>query len=243
MLLGAVLSCYGICGLCALVGALVLLLSRNRDITFLLIACLIATFATAWFEIKPRLQLAELHDADYFRMSSVRGLITMALVGSVAYLVRSPPVIVLALAASDFCASFAVRDRRLRLHQCRFDLTVCKRLFRFGFPLSVSVGLDTILMAVDKWLLQGPVRGRRLSDFSRLRLLSRRLRRWPRESALQLIPWLSGLWSPSYLRVHARNWRRILSCCSASAFQPRPESSLCPITWRISWSVPRFGSR
>jgi O-antigen/teichoic acid export membrane protein len=63
-------------------------------------------------------------------------------------------VILLSLAASNFLASLIVPDRRLSLVKCHFDRTVCRTLFRFGFPLSISVGLATILMSVDKWLLQ-----------------------------------------------------------------------------------------
>jgi O-antigen/teichoic acid export membrane protein len=167
LLLGTVIICfYGVCGACALAGVLVVLCCRDALIVPLIFACLLATFATAWFEIKQRLQLAELRDIDYFWMSSARGLITVVLVCSVAYLVRSPAMIVLALAASNFCASLVVRDRRLQLRRCRFDLAVGRRLFRFGFPLSISVGLAAILVAVDKWLLQALVGAQAVGFFT-----------------------------------------------------------------------------
>jgi len=152
---GTVLACFCcICGLCVIVGVLFLLIVGIERYFFLTIVCLTATFSSAWFELKQRLQLSELREGDYFLSSAARGVLSTVFVCVAAFVFRSAPIIVLSLAASNFLASLIVPERRLRLVQCRFDRTVYRTLFRFGFPLSISVGLATILMSVDKWLLQ-----------------------------------------------------------------------------------------
>jgi len=155
LLIGTILtSFYSLCAVSALAAILVLLLAGDKINAPLTIACIMATFASAWFELKQRLQLAELRAADYLWMNSARGLATMGLVCAAAYMSGSPPLIVIAVALGFFLASLSVRDRRLGVLRCRLDLAMCGTLFRFGFPLSISVGLATILMSIDKWLLQ-----------------------------------------------------------------------------------------
>jgi O-antigen/teichoic acid export membrane protein len=155
LLLGTILTCfYGLCGLCAAAGTLAILLLGHQIDAGLTIACTAAVFASAWFELKQRLQLAELRDVEYLWMSAARGLITMAVVCATAYLFRNPALIMVGLALSIVIASSIVKERRLTIRNWRFDWTMCGALFRFGFPLSISVGLATILMSVDKWMLQ-----------------------------------------------------------------------------------------
>ncbi len=164
---GTVLTCFcGLCGLCVAIGVLVLLSVGAANNALLTIACLTATFASAWFELKQRLQMAELREGDYFRSSAARGAITAVFVCLVAFACRSAALIMLALAAGNFLASFIVRERRFSLAKFRFDPAVCRTLFRFGFPLSISVGLATILMAVDKWLLQALLGPRAVGFFT-----------------------------------------------------------------------------
>jgi len=153
---GTVLTCFcALCGLCIVGAVLVLVLGGLGRYIGLTAACLAATFAAAWLELNQRLQLAELREIDFFRTSFGRGVATVTLVSATAYLYRSAPLILLALGASFLLASLLVREPRLTLLRFRFDLAVCRTLFRFGVPLSISVGLGTILMSVDKWLLQG----------------------------------------------------------------------------------------
>ena len=153
---GTVLTCFcALCGLCIVGAVLVLILGGLGRYTGFTAACLAAAFAAAWLELNQRLQLAELRETDFFRTSFGRGVATVILVSATAYLYRSAPLILLALGASFLLASLLVREPRLNLLRFRFDLAVCRTLFRFGIPLSISVGLGTILMSVDKWLLQG----------------------------------------------------------------------------------------
>lgn len=155
LLLGTILTCFcGLCGLCAAAGTLVILLLGQQIDAPLTVACIATIFASAWFELKQRLQLAELCDVEYLWMSAARGLITMAVVCATAYLFRNPTLIMVGLALSIVIASSIVKRRRLTIKNWRFDWTMCGALFRFGFPLSISVGLATILMSVDKWMLQ-----------------------------------------------------------------------------------------
>ena len=153
---GTVMTCFGfLFGACCAAAALVLLLPAVGGYRWLTVASLIASFASAWNELKQRLQMAELRENDYFRMSVGRGVITTVLVCAAAYVWRDASVTVFALAASLFLASLIVREPRLSFFKCRFDAAIFRTLLRFGLPLSVSVGLSTILMSVDRWLLQG----------------------------------------------------------------------------------------
>ena len=170
---GTVVTCFRVlCGSCVVGAALILILGGLGRYTGLAAACLAATFAAAWFELNQRLQLAELRETDFFRMSFGRGVATALLVPAAAYFYRSAPLILLALGASFLFAGLLVREPRLNLLRFRFDLAVCRTLFRFGIPLSISVGLGTILMSVDKWLLQGLLGPRAVGLFTAATLVA-----------------------------------------------------------------------
>jgi O-antigen/teichoic acid export membrane protein len=120
----------------------------------LALASLFASSATVWFELRQRLQMAELRAVEYFRMSVGRGLLTTLLVSAAAFAWRSASLSLFALAVSNFLAGLLVPERHLVLSRLRFDQKILVSVLRFGVPLSVSVGLATLLMSVDKWLLQ-----------------------------------------------------------------------------------------
>jgi O-antigen/teichoic acid export membrane protein len=152
---GTVMTCfYALCGLCAGVFALVLLSRGLQGYESLAAACLVTAFASAGFELKQRLQLAELRESDYFWSNTVRGAFTLILVCTTAYFCRNPTIILLAAGAAIVVAGCFVRDSRLNIMQCRFDYEMYRSLLHYGFPLSISIGLATILMSIDKWLLQ-----------------------------------------------------------------------------------------
>ncbi len=153
---GTVVTCFlTLCGVTVLGAAVILFLGGLGGYLELTAACLPAAFAAAWFELNQRLQLADLQEAAFFRASLSRGLITCVTVPLVAYLSRSASLTVLVFGMGFLVAVLPVHEPRLKIYRCRFDAEVCRSLLRFGAPLSVSVGLATLLMSIDKWMLQG----------------------------------------------------------------------------------------
>jgi O-antigen/teichoic acid export membrane protein len=154
LLFGTIMTCFvALLVACVLMTGLALVAGAAGDDAWLVIASLTASFATVWFELRQRLQMAELRALEYFRMSVGRGLITTLLVCAAALVWRSASLSLFALAASIFLAGLLARERQLSFSRLSFDQKTFSALFRFGIPLSVSVGLATILMSVDKWIL------------------------------------------------------------------------------------------
>jgi O-antigen/teichoic acid export membrane protein len=153
---GTVIACFfGIFALLTVGAAVVLLAGGLHAYTGFILACVFAAFASAWLELKQRLQLAELRQSPYFWTSVARGIATTILVSAAAYTYRQAAPALAATGFSALLAGLIVRERRLSLRKLRFDGAVTSELLRFGFPLSISMGLATILMSVDKWMLQG----------------------------------------------------------------------------------------
>ncbi|HEY6430581.1 MAG TPA: lipopolysaccharide biosynthesis protein [Acetobacteraceae bacterium] len=153
---GTLVTCFlALCGVTVLGAAVILVLGGLGQYLALTAACLPTAFAAAWFELNQRLQLADLREKEFFRASLSRGLLTCITVPLVAYLTRSASLTVLVLGLSFLVAVLPVREPRLKLYRCRFDAELCRSLLRFGVPLSVSVSLATMLMSIDKWMLQG----------------------------------------------------------------------------------------
>ena len=148
------MTCFvALLGVCVLMTGLALAVGAAGDHGLLVIASLTASFATVWFELRQRLQMAQLRALEYFRMSVGRGLISTLLVCAAALVWRSASLSLFALAASIFLAGLLAGERQLSFRRLSFDRKTFSALFRFGIPLSVSVGLATILMSVDKWIL------------------------------------------------------------------------------------------
>lgn len=155
---GTVVTCFtAIFLLCVALAALVVVVGGFADYAMLTTASLIATFMSAWVELKQRLQMAELREAAFFRTSTLRGVATTLFVCGTAYLQRSASSLLFALGAAGLLVSIIAREPRLTLLSHRFDLAVFHSLMRFGIPLSVSIGLGTLLMSVDKWMLQAMI--------------------------------------------------------------------------------------
>jgi O-antigen/teichoic acid export membrane protein len=164
---GTVLTCFGVLSALCAIGTLAVVLAVGFENTAsLAAACLLVTIVSAWVELKQRLQMAEQREADYFWLSSGRGALVSILVCGTAYFYRSAAPIVFALAAGILLAGLLVRDPRLDLFKFRYDGAVFRTLVNFGLPLSISVGLGTILMSVDKWLLQALAGSRAVGLFS-----------------------------------------------------------------------------
>src|SRR6266568_2274430 len=60
-----------------------------------LAACLFSTFVTAWFELKLRVQLAELQEGPYFWTNVVRGVLILVLTFAAAYTGQDATIMIL----------------------------------------------------------------------------------------------------------------------------------------------------
>jgi O-antigen/teichoic acid export membrane protein len=170
---GTVMTCFSaIAGLCAVAAGLALVFGGLEGYATLTAASLVATFASAWVELKQRLQMAELRQLDFFKTSVGRGIVTVIFVCGSAYIYRSAAAVLLALGVGTLLVGVATREQRLNFIGNRFDPTVFRTLLRFGLPLAISVGLGTILMSVDKWMLQGLLGPRAVGMFTAATLVT-----------------------------------------------------------------------
>ncbi len=155
VLYGTIVTCFvSLLALCVTAAGMAMILDGFGTHAWLILASLVASSLMAWFELRQRLQMAELRGGEFFRMSVGRGLLATLLVSSAAFAWGSASLTLLALAVSNLAAGFLVRERRLGFSRLRFDQEIFASVLRFGVPLSISVGLGTVLMSVDKWLLQ-----------------------------------------------------------------------------------------
>jgi O-antigen/teichoic acid export membrane protein len=156
LFLATVVGCFGvISSICATVVAGAALFDHSMGMFTFSGACLFAGLANAWVELKQRLQMAELNRKAYFRTNIGRGLLSITLITTTACFFNTAPALLLATGSSALLASFLHREPRLSFLRSKFDPKVLRSLLRFGLPLSISVGLATILMSIDKWMLQG----------------------------------------------------------------------------------------
>ena len=154
LLYGTIMTCFvSLIGAWAVATGLALTTGVLGNYASLVVASLFASSVTVWFELRQRLQMADLRAAEYFRMSVGRGLLTTLLVSAAAFAWHSASLTLFALAGSNLLAGFLVPERRLRFSRLFFDRKIFASILRFGLPLSVSVGLATVLMSIDKWLL------------------------------------------------------------------------------------------
>jgi O-antigen/teichoic acid export membrane protein len=155
LLYGTIMTCFvTLLGVCVVVAGLALMVVDVSNYALLIFASLLASSVTVWFELRQRLQMAELRAAEYFRMSVGRGLLTTLLVSAAAFTWHSASSSLFALAVGNCLAGFLVPERHLGFSRLRFDREIFASVLRFGVPLSVSIGLTTFLMSLDKWLLQ-----------------------------------------------------------------------------------------
>jgi O-antigen/teichoic acid export membrane protein len=138
---------------CAL-GLVLAIFGGPDDTPLFVLGCLCAGVTSAWTELKQRLQTADLQRRAYIVTAAVRGVASTLLVLGAALLHSGVPWLLFALAAANLLAASIVSEPRLTMRRTRFDREVGLRLLRFGFPLSISVGLSTVLMSIDKWMLQ-----------------------------------------------------------------------------------------
>lgn len=155
---GTVVTCFTVIFvLCIATASLVVVVGGFADYAMLITASVVAAFTSAWVELKQRLQMAELREATFFRTSVLRGVATALFVCGTAYLRGSASSLLFAVGAAGLLVSVTITEPRLTLLSHRFDPAVFRSLMRFGIPLSISVGLGTILMSVDKWMLQAMI--------------------------------------------------------------------------------------
>src|SRR5260221_2317446 len=130
------------------------LLSNSWSYAPFLAACLFSTFATAWFELKLRVQLAELHEGPYFWTNVVRGTLILLLTFAAAYTQQNATAMIVAIGVSTLIAASLFRTAHFRILNWRFDWEICRTLFQFGIPLFAGVGVANILFSIDRWMLQ-----------------------------------------------------------------------------------------
>ena len=153
---GTVVSCFcALSGISAIVAAGVALFGQSMEMLAFASACLFAGLASAWIELKQRLQMAELNREAYFWTSVGRGVASITLIIVTACFYKTAPPLLAATGFGALLASLLYREPRLSWLNYRFDIKVLRKLVRFGLPLSISVGLATILVSIDKWMLQG----------------------------------------------------------------------------------------
>jgi O-antigen/teichoic acid export membrane protein len=153
---GTVVACFcALSGISAVVATGVVLFSQSTEMLAFTSACLFAGLTSAWVELKQRLQMAELNREAYFWTSVGRGVASITLITAAACFYKTAPPLLAATGFSALLATLLYREPRLSWLKYRFDIKVLRSLLRFGLPLSVSVGLATILVSVDKWMLQG----------------------------------------------------------------------------------------
>ncbi len=152
---GTVVVCFGaLSAVAATVAGGIALFGRSEEIAAFAGACLFAGLASAWIELKQRLQMAELNRRAYFWTSVGRGVASIVLIALTACFYKTAPALLVAMGVSALLASLIHREPRLGLSRYQFDTKVLRDLLRFGMPLSLSVGLATVLLSVDKWMLQ-----------------------------------------------------------------------------------------
>jgi O-antigen/teichoic acid export membrane protein len=130
------------------------LLTNSWHYAPFLAACLFSTFATAWFELKLRVQLAELQEGPYFWTNVVRGTLILVLTFAAAYTQQDATIMILALGVSTLIAACLFRTEHLSIFNWRFDWEISRTVFHFGVPLFVGIGVGNILFSIDRWMLQ-----------------------------------------------------------------------------------------
>jgi O-antigen/teichoic acid export membrane protein len=148
-----VVFCVLCAGIAAVTGVGALLTDSRRYAPFIAV-CLFSIFATAWFELKLRVQLAELQAGPYFWTNIVRSTLILLLTFAAAYTHQNPPVMILAIGVSTLIAASLFRIEHLDIFNWRFDREIGRALFQFGLPVFVGFGVANILFSIDRWMLQ-----------------------------------------------------------------------------------------
>jgi O-antigen/teichoic acid export membrane protein len=148
-----VVFCALCCAIAAVAGLGIMLTNSWRYAPFLA-ACLFAIFAAAWFELKQRVQLAELQAAPYFWTNVVRGTLILLLTFAAAYTQQSVTTMILATGVSTLIAASLFRTAHLDIFNWRFDREIGHMLFQFGLPVFVGFGVANVLISIDRWMLQ-----------------------------------------------------------------------------------------
>jgi O-antigen/teichoic acid export membrane protein len=147
----------GFCALCAGIAAITgvgALFTDWWNYVPFLAACLFSTFVTAWFELKLRVQLAELQEGPYFWTNVVRGMLILVLTFAAAYTRQDATIMILALGVSTLIAACLFRTKDFRVFNWRFDWEIGRMVLQFGVPLFAGVGVANILFSIDRWMLQ-----------------------------------------------------------------------------------------
>jgi len=140
-------------GIAALVGIGTAVIESWHYAPFLA-ACLLSTFATAWFEMTQRVQLSELQGGPYFGINVVRAVLILLLTFAAAYLRLGATAMILAVGISTLVAVSLFRIAHLNLLNWCFDRAIGRTVLQFGLPVFVGFGVANILISIDRWMLQ-----------------------------------------------------------------------------------------
>src|SRR5438128_7037302 len=121
-----------LCALSAVVAGVGALFTNSWHYVPFLAACLFSTFATAWFELKLRVQLAELQEGPYFWTNVVRGVLILVLTFAAAYTRQNATIMIFALGISTLIAACLFRIEHLSIFNWRFDREIGRMVFQFG---------------------------------------------------------------------------------------------------------------
>src|SRR5207245_3217841 len=102
----------GFCLLCVAIAAVTgvgALLTNSWQHAPFLAACLFSTFATAWYELKLRVQLAQLQKWPYFWTNVVRGTLLLVFTFAAAYTQQNATIMILAIGISTLIATCLFR--------------------------------------------------------------------------------------------------------------------------------------
>ena len=136
----------------AVIGAAIAWYQHDLRTSLLILACWCAAVASAWNELKQRLQMIEFRVRSYLVTGVLRGIACMILVQATAVWTSDPILTLFALALATWAAGLF--ERRPSIMKLRSNREVVGSLLHFGLPLLASVLLGTVRQSVDKTLLQ-----------------------------------------------------------------------------------------
>lgn len=141
----------------AALGSGLLVVMFSADITAGLFAAgVLFLLSQAWIDFTAMLLNVEGRAKAYFSLHIGRTILAMVAGGLAAYVMRSAVAVVLAIAASYLMLSFIPRIFRNWLGDVQstaLSRSLMLKLFRYGFPLSLSIALMQVVGTADRLML------------------------------------------------------------------------------------------
>jgi O-antigen/teichoic acid export membrane protein len=115
----------------------------------IIVAALIGTCASGWFQFVVRVQTADLRAGWTFWMNFTRVSSTLVLSLGAAYFTKSAVCVLLATAFGQIAGSLLYPLRGFSLDRRKFSPQLASMVLRFGYPLAISTTLGSISVAVS----------------------------------------------------------------------------------------------